>query len=386
MLSPLYSGLCYRRYIDETFDYNANPQLEVKHWVWPSSVPLWERKRLWVIEPATATMLGNSSADPCTRKRNIGTFYGPLSNMWSTLAPQPNQLVSRTMANISLLTPSSVAGVAVRINDERNMYLAEVRTRNITLVRIVGGLRTVLAVRPLNYTMEGGAWGRIGISAQARVICVTQTDPTPGSNVTAMIINITDSAPLPTPGGSALYLAPDSLVRYDNFATDIGCDLGNVVRWAHTGMQILFSCKPGFTPVGNLTWTCIDGVQNYGSNFLMCLSQVGHAPPPPPPICWATTRTRCLLKASSTSTAAWHTPALSWCAATSPTGTCALWRASRPSRARVATGAMRRIAARRPTSAAPPATSATSAARATASSVRHGIRLPPARAQFIANG
>lgn len=274
MLSPLYSSLCYRRYIDETFNITADPQLEVKHWVWPSSVPLWERKRTWVIEPALGTMLGNSSADPCTRKRAIGTFYGPVSNMWSTLAPQPNQLVSRTMANISLLTPSSVAGVAVRIQDERNMYLAEVRTRNITLVRIVGGIRTVLAIRPLNYTMEGGAWGRFGICTQHRQVWVTQDDPTPGSNITTTIVNMTDSAPLLTPAGSALYLAPDSLVRFDNFGVDVGCDLGNVVRWAHSSMQVLFTCKPGFTPVGNLTWTCLDGVRNYGNSYLICLSQV----------------------------------------------------------------------------------------------------------------
>lgn len=274
VLSPLYSSLCFRRYIDETFNYAADPQLEVKHWVWPSTVPLWERKRLWVIEPDKGTMLGNSSADPCTRKRNVATFYGPVSSMWSTFAPQPNQLVSRTVANISLLTPSSVAGVAVRIQDERNMYLAEVRTRNVTLVRIVGGVRTVLAVRPTNFTMEGGAWGRFSISTQNRQVWVTQDDPTPGSNITATIVNMTDPSPLLTPAGSALYLAPDSLVRFDNFGVDIGCDLGNVVRWAHSGMQVLFSCKPGFTPVGNLTWTCQDGVQNYGSSYLICLSQV----------------------------------------------------------------------------------------------------------------
>lgn len=223
ILSPLYSLPCARRIVEEYFDLAADPTLEQKYVMWPLG-PTFERSRTWMIDRAQGIMIANGTAEPCSRKRSQTSYYGPLSTQWPFLTPPANFIMSRTTANISLLTPRSVAGVTVRLQDQLNMYVAEFRTRNVTLVRMVGGGRTVLAIRNLNYTLEGGAWSRVGIRATNRVIEVMQYDRLDGNE--SVLINFTDTSYFWGNGAGTLFVAPDSLAAFDDYVMDVGCDLG----------------------------------------------------------------------------------------------------------------------------------------------------------------
>lgn len=214
---------CSRRTVEEYFDLTADPTLELKYVMWPLG-PSFERARTWIIDRAQGIMIANATAEPCSRKRSQASFYGPFSTQWTFLSPPANFIMARASANISLLSPTSVAGVTVRLQDERNMYLAEFRTRNVTLVRILNGVRTVLGMRALNITLEGRAWARVGIRATNRVIEVMQYNKLDGNET--LLINVTDNAYYWGNGASTLYVAPDSLAAFDDYIMDIGCDLG----------------------------------------------------------------------------------------------------------------------------------------------------------------
>lgn len=223
VLSPLYSLPCARRTVEEYFDAAADPMLEQKYVMWPFG-PAFERARTWMLDRNQGIMVANATAEPCSRKRSQASYYGPFSTQWPFLTPPANYIMSRTTANISLLTPNSVAGVTVRLQDQSNMYAAEFRTRNVTLVRIFAGVRTVLAIRSLNYTLEGRAWSRVGIRATNRVIEVMQFDRLDGNE--SLLINFTDTSYFWGNGAGTLFVGPDSLAAFDDYVMDIGCDLG----------------------------------------------------------------------------------------------------------------------------------------------------------------
>jgi len=51
------------------------------------------------------------------------------------------------------------------------------------------------------------------------------------------------------------------------------CDIGPVARYMYQGNQVLFVCKPGYTVIGNTTWTCTGPSTQYQGASLTCLSQ-----------------------------------------------------------------------------------------------------------------
>lgn len=272
VLAPLYYDTCWRRFIDERFNATAEPWFEAKHWVWPV-LPLYERLRIWV---ANATfggiMVANTrTVDACERVRSQWLLYGPHNSRWNSFAPPNNLLPTWTRADLLLEDDASSAGVAVRVVDNNNHYRAEFTTQNVTLVRWMSSRLVIGTVKLNATTLRAGTWANVGIRAQDKLIEVTVGD--------RVVLAVTEGANYIQWGPGALWINAASAARFDNFTVDVGCDLGGAGRYMFEGMTLLMQCKPGYTTMGNTSWTCADSVGQYNGSYLICKSQ----PPIPQP-------------------------------------------------------------------------------------------------------
>lgn len=75
-----------------------------------------------------------------------------------------------------------------------------------------------------------------------------------------------------------MYIGDNSAARFDNFLVDTSCAADVTIspaQYVFGGNQLIYTCRPGYTPIGNLTLTCKNNGQYDGS--LVCLSK----PPKP---------------------------------------------------------------------------------------------------------